>query len=75
MNFDEFIEFAEDMATRYKFYRIIDNKIQVFLLGRDGMILYSEVEKPDNKLILDIVSKGFIETKLTNDEIRYMGLE
>jgi len=75
VNFETFLEFAGDMATRYKFYRITENKIQCFMVGRDGIIIYSDLEKATAKNILDIVGRGFIETRLSKEEIELMGLE
>jgi len=75
VNFQEFLGFADEMSTRYKFYRIVGDKLQAFMVGRDGMIIHSELVKPDQKAILDVVNKGFIETELTKDEIETMGLE
>lgn len=74
VNFAEFLKFAEEMTTKYKFYRIINGKIQAYMIGRDGMILFSEADV-DKTIILDIVSKGFIETQLSREEITAMGLE
>lgn len=74
VNFNSFLDFVDDMTTRYKFYRVVDNKLQAFMVGRNGMTIQSELKTPDQKAILDIVSKGFIETELTKEEIENMGL-
>lgn len=73
-NFNEFLAFADDMITRYKFYRLVDNRIQCFMFGREGLVISSETDKPDNKTIMEIIAKGFIETKLSDAEIQLLGL-
>jgi len=72
--FEEFLGFVEVMTTKYKFFRLIDGRLQAFVVGRDGIIIHSEMKRPDHKSILDIVAKGFIETELNKEEIELMGL-
>jgi hypothetical protein len=72
VNISSFLEFAEEMQTRYKFYRVVGDKMQLFMVGRDGLILYSIA---DMRLKQDIIRRGFLETELTKDEIALMGLE
>ena len=74
VNYDSFMEFSESMITRYKFYRLIKNKIQLFMLGRDNIVIFTEIDKPDNKKVMDLVSKGFVEVQLNNTEIQLWGL-
>ena len=74
VDFNQFLEFAEDMTTKYKFYRVINDKLQCYMFGRDGITISSETNNSTTVLI-DIQKKGFIETKLTDEEIDFMGLK
>lgn len=72
VNFNEFLGFTEDMTTKYKFYRTVAGQLQAFVVGRDGLIIYSETDKSKHKI--EIVTRGFIETELTKEEIAGLGL-
>jgi hypothetical protein len=75
INFDSFLDFADEMTTKYKFYRTINGNIQCFMIGRDvggnTLILHSEVVA-DTKVINDITSRGFKKTELSKEEIESM---
>ena len=74
INFNSFLEFADNMITQYKFYRLLGNKIQCFMFGRDGIFIHSETES-NQDTIMQIVEKGFKETILNKEEIELMRLE
>lgn len=75
VNFDSFLEFADDLGVKYRFYRIIENKLQAFMIGGKGLVIYSEIENPSQEQILKLANLGFIETKLSKEEVKEFGLE
>ena len=74
VNFDSFLEFADDLGVKYRFYRIVENKLQAFMIGK-GLVIYSEIENPSQEQILKLANLGFIETKLSKEEVKEFGLE
>lgn len=74
INFNSFIEFAKESETKYKFYRVLGDKIQLIIAGRDGWI-HSDTENMDNKKLLKLLEMGFVEVQLTKEEEKEWGLE
>lgn len=74
VNFNSFMEFANESTTMYKFYRVLNGRIQCYMAARDGIWIYSDTDA-NQKTIMGITAKGFVETELSKEEIELMRLK